>query len=249
MKSRYERWQEATRSVEGFFAPEAAAAWDFLLEMQEERLSGALGEIGVYHGKSAALLALHTGEAEQLYLVDTADRPETGFLRQLVPEQRITTLVSRSSELPALGGQIRHVRKLRWIHIDGEHTGEAVVNDLRLAELALHDEGIICLDDFFSPMYPQITAAAFEFLSTHRHQLTLFLCGHNKGYLCRPMAAPAYLKRIRAAFVSALAARGIRNVTVFRTTTASDMSCFGVGPRWKDYDYYGLDANPADVPV
>lgn len=193
---RYRRWQDLTRSVEGWFFPEAAATWDVLLDLQGTRLCGALGEIGVYHGKSAALLALHLRENEQLYLVDTADRPEIAFLRRLVRPEQITMLVGRSSHLPAMAPSIPHLRQFRWIHIDGEHTGEALVNDLRLASLALHDEGIICLDDFFSHMYPQLTAATFQFLATHPHELTLVLCGQNKGYLCRPAAAPFYLKSI-----------------------------------------------------
>src|SRR5260370_10858474 len=156
---RYQQWLELTSRIEGFFAPEAAAAWDVLVDVQEmHSISGALGEIGVYQGKSAALLALHVGAAEHLYLADLTEYPETQFLHRVLPKERITFLIGRSSKLPAMVGRIQHLGRFRWIHIYGEHTGEAVTNDLRLANFALHERVIICLDDFFNPRYPQLTA-------------------------------------------------------------------------------------------
>ena len=71
----------------------------------------------------------------------------------------------------------------RWIHIDGEHSGPAVRNDLAIAAALIAPGGIICLDDFFTPAYPQITAAVFEFLASCRDELQLFLVGYNKAYL------------------------------------------------------------------
>jgi predicted O-methyltransferase YrrM len=247
---RFRRWQELTKSTNGFFMNEAAAVWDVLLEFQESRMSGALGEIGVYHGKSASLLAQHTREREHLYLADIQEYPEaTRLLERIVPRERVTFLVGRSSRLPSLAARIRHLHDFRWIHVDGEHTGEALVNDLRLASFALHDQGIICLDDFFNPMYPQVTAATFQYLAAHPHELTLVLCGHVKAYLCRPVAAATYQGHIRTALVAELARRGVREVTVFKTTTSADSPCYGIGARWKDYDYYGRDDDPDVLPI
>ncbi len=247
---RFRRWQELTKSTHGFFMNEAAAVWDVLLDFQETRLSGALGEIGVFHGKSASLLALHTRDAEHLYLVDIEEYPEQArLLAPLVPRERVTFLVGRSSRLPSMASRIRHLHDLRWIHIDGEHTGQALVNDLRLASFALHDEGIVCLDDFFNPMYPQVTAAAFQYLAAHPHELTLVLCGHLKAYLCRPVAAATYQGFIRTQLVAELARRGVRDVTVFKTTTSADCSAYGIGARWKEFDYYGRDEDPKVLPI
>src|SRR5512138_497346 len=98
---RFERWTKLTRSVEGFFLDEAAAAWDFLLELQEtDGITGALGEIGVWRGKSAMLLALHARKAEQLYLADICDlRDVRAVLETLVDRRQVTVLEGRSSNL------------------------------------------------------------------------------------------------------------------------------------------------------
>jgi len=247
--NRFQRWHELTAQVDGYFSDEAAATWDVLLDVQETRFLGALGEIGVYHGRSAALLALHTRDQEHLSLVDLDERPDrTRFLRDLLKGNQFFFSVDRSSHLSGMPGP-GGLHRFRWFHIDGDHTGEALVNDLRLASEALQDEGIVCLDDFFSPMYPQLTAATFHYLAAHPHELVLFLCGFNKGYLCRPTAAARYQHVIRSGLITELSKRGISNVTVFKTTSSADMACFGMGPKWKDYDYYGWDADPSELPL
>ena len=105
------------------------------------------------------------------------------------------------------------------------------------------------MDDFFNPAYPQVTAATFQYLLANPFGLTLFLCGHNKGYLCRPTAAQAYLQMIAARLSKDLAARGFRDLTVFKTTQPSDMNCFGVQGRFRNMDYYGLDSDPTKLPL
>ena len=39
-------------------------------------------------------------------------------------------------------------RGFRWIHVDGEHTGQSVINDLEIADHLLSDRGIAVFDDF-----------------------------------------------------------------------------------------------------
>jgi hypothetical protein len=247
----FETWSSRTRLTPGFFLPEAAGAWDVILDFQETSgLPGHLAEIGVWMGKSAALLALHARPDERLVLIDQGFPGQTRELMDsLAPRKSLVYLEQRSSRPVPLPESSTWPRSFRFIHIDGEHTGEAVNNDLRLASLWLSDAGAICLDDFFNPMYPQLTSAVFEFLATHRHELTLFLCGHNKGYLCRPTASHLYLGLVRSRLVKDLAERGIREVTVFKTTQASDLNCFGIAARFKDLDYYGLDEDPGLLPA
>ena len=242
-----DRWNALTATTPGYFMPEAAATWDALLDFQESSgLRGVLGEIGVYYAKSASLLALHVRDEELLLLIDQGFPPEArALLTGLVPPERLRLVQKRSSQIVSLPEATSLARRFRWFHIDGEHTGEAVVNDLDLACRWVDDSGIVCLDDFFNPMYPQVTAAAFHFLARRAYELTLFLCGHNKGYLCRPMAAPRYLAAIATDLVSELARRGVRNITVCKTTAPSDMNCFGVTFRFADRDYYGLDSDPS----
>jgi len=192
---------------------------------------------------------VHRRGDEHVALIDVEFAPQaTELMRTLVAPERLWLVEERSSRLAGTTLNARWARQFRWAHIDGEHTGQALVNDLRLANQWIGDDGIICIDDFFNPMYPQLTQAAIQFLDRHPHELTLLLVGFNKGWVCRPLAARAYQDMIRADLARELAVRGLEDITLFKTTEASDMDCFGMGPRFEDYTYRGPDWDPSRIP-
>jgi len=62
---------ERFSSLPGWFMEESAAIWDCLFEFQiRQQIHGHALEIGVYRGKSAALICLHMAQQEKLLLVD-----------------------------------------------------------------------------------------------------------------------------------------------------------------------------------
>jgi hypothetical protein len=248
----FARWQELASTLPGWFQTEAAAACDILLEWQETKFEtvGHLLEIGLFRAKSASLFAAHARPGEDIYLIENLHHPPTEeLLRQLAPERNFHFIYERSSHvrgLPALAGA---ERRCRWIHIDGEHTGEAMWNDLELAHGWLDDRGIVCVDDFFQPMYPQVTAAVFAFLAQYRHALSLFMVGFSKGFLCRPMAARNFYEPIRSGLIEAMDARGV-SATLTKTTHPTDMSCFGLTHRnLEEGSHIGLDWDKGNLPL
>ena len=56
---------------------------------------------------------------------------------------------------------------IRFLHVDGGHTYDALTYDLRLAKGALHRQGVICLDDVLHPRYPALTVAATDWLKAN----------------------------------------------------------------------------------
>lgn len=134
--------------------------------------------------------------------------------------------------------------QFRWIHIDGEHTGHAVANDLTLANDLLSNEGLMCIDDFFNPAYPQISAATHMWLANHPFELELILCGDNKAYLSRPTYAYKYMEPIRHQLSPELKTRGYTGFTLFKTPPTGDSNCWGIGSRRGDRDHCGPDADP-----
>ena len=125
--------------------------------------------------------------------------------------------------------------------MDGEHSGQSVINDLEITDHLLSDRGMAVFDDFFSPGYPQVTQAVFQFLATQPGHLALVPCGFNKGYLCRPKAAREYLQFVRTSLCSNMAERGCDQVTIWKTTGAGDMNTFGVTDRYLDFNHRGPD--------
>ena len=88
----------------------------------------------------------------------------------------------------------------------------------------------------------------FRFLDATPGRLTLFLCGYNKGYLCRPRAAREYLTFIRYFLLPNMTNRNCGGITICKTTEPADMNTFGsfnatttwtiCGPDWDVRNIY-----------
>ncbi len=105
----------------------------------------------------------------------------------------------------------------------------------------LGERGIIVVDDFFSPSYPQITFAVIDHLRTHPKSLMMFLCGFNKAYLCHPSDGRWLLQYVAEEMAKDLTARGVPPSTLFKTTDPLDLNCFGIGPRGPNDVFRGPD--------
>lgn len=244
------RYRTEFAGIKGNFNEEAAVAWDVLLARQKSMgRTGNLMEIGVLKGLSATLLALHAQPGERLVLVDPALRREAIDAVSAIRTENNVLLRAKSQEIhgrPEIEGLDG---TFRWIHIDGEHSGGAVTNDLGIAERLLAPDGIICLDDFFGPAYPQITAAAFSWLAATGGALRLFLVGFNKGFVCRAEAAPALLAFLRDHLVEAFDRRGYTEINVCKTNEPDDLNCFGILPRMDPVRLKGPDWSPDRIPI
>ena len=242
----FERYMKEFSDLQGWFEPPSIALWDCLFGFQRKlQHNGHLLEIGVWKGRSAALMALHCEPNELCIFVDTkATEDARARISRVTPDTNCIYMQQTSERLlflptiQALGG------KVRWVHIDGEHTSEAVTRDLRTADYVLERGGLVVVDDFFSPGYPQVTKGVFQFLAFQPNCLSLFLCGFNKGYLCRPVAARQYLEQIRASLYDEMSSRGFSQVTIWKTTEPDDMNAFGITERYVDFSYRGLDWDP-----
>jgi predicted O-methyltransferase YrrM len=242
---RFQVMRQIAMSIGGFMDVANVAIWDALLCRQMDgQIQGHLLEIGTYKGRSASILCQHRRPDEKLWIVDFSQFIEEAKVNLAAlgapPEFRRC----KSSDLWRMSefGALR--RTFRWIHVDGEHTGHALANDLGFAAEMLNDQGLICVDDFFNAAYPQITAAVFNWLSNHPSELTLVLCGQNKAYLSRPTFAHAYLEFIRTKLIPELRGRGVATLGLFKTAPTPDFAGWGIAPRYGERDLYGLDENP-----
>jgi len=163
-------------TIPGWFNIDDLAHFTLVLETQTSSgLRGDLLEIGCYHGRSAAVLALHLQPGERLFLADAFDLPlsdpygDTATpekvwqnLAAAVPNlSREHVLIQRaySSEL-TLPSDL----KLRFAHVDGGHDAPTVHTDLTLCAERLMPGGVMVVDDYAHPHYPGVAEAVREFL-------------------------------------------------------------------------------------
>ena len=86
----------------------------------------------------------------------------------------------------------------RMFSVDGGHSTDVALHDLRLANEVLVDGGIIMLDDYFDPKFPGVSEAVCRFFLLHSGEVRvahLFITG-NKLFLETTNYAQLYRKAI-----------------------------------------------------
>ncbi len=84
-----------------------------------------------------------------------------------------------------------HKLEMKCVHIDGEHTEQAVIQDLNFSSKILVEHGFIIVDDFFDRRFPGVTYAIFKLLESL--DLRIFLISEQKAYMCRSKFHQEYL--------------------------------------------------------
>ena len=163
-------------SVRGMSSRFAATICGHLIRRQSELgIKGHIAEIGTFEGRFFIAMALGLAPGEKALGIDMFEWPNSGVLdlfhshcarHGLAGDRYVAIKADIRSLKPAdftgvLGGPIR------FFHIDGDHSREALLADLALAEAVLHPQGMICLDDMLHPGYPLLIVAVHEWLERH----------------------------------------------------------------------------------
>ena len=220
---------EKIDTVPGWFGFHSYVIWRSLLDHQA-RTRGDLFEIGVWKGRSAAVLASYLKADETLYLCDLdVDEPAIRRAFDVVgaAPPRLVTLSGPSSKLPGRLDLRSMHQTVRWMHIDGEHTGTAVYSELELANQIVSLDGLVVVDDFFSPRYPANTTEAVRYLDKNPFHFRLLAVAFNKGYFCRPEALPQHMEFISSKLSDAMLAYQCKT-TIFKTTGSWDTDAVGI---------------------
>jgi hypothetical protein len=158
----------------GYFTYDDIVAFTLILRTQT--ISGVIGdilEIGSYHGRSTVVIGLCVQPGERFIVCDTFERPgEETYPDPPSPEGLRRTLgrlapnlgqvdirPSRSDELDLDGVN------LRFAHIDGGHTFDVALHDLRFTASHLAPHGIIAVDDYQHPDWQDVTRAVDAFVA------------------------------------------------------------------------------------
>ena len=201
------------KTVRGYMGLLDALIIAALLKYQDSaNITGHLCEIGVHHGRVFLMLALARRSGERSLAIDlfvddvtNSGTQHAGRDRALFANaQRLGISLSKdeifktsSLEVKAADILKRTGGNVRFFSVDGCHLHECVENDLRLAEQTLSPEGIIAIDDFFSPWHADVSFATAEFLR-HTDGLVPFAITPYKLHVCPPAVAEKYQTALRA---------------------------------------------------
>lgn len=188
------------KSVKGWLGFPDAQIILSILKFQSETLAlkGACAEIGVHHGKLFIALCLGLRPDEKAYCIDifsdqehNLDRSGHGdldILKRNLSRNGVAPssyVIRQSSSFDVTADEvIQAVGPVRFFSVDGGHWLEIVENDLRIAELALCEGGVIAMDDFHRAEWPDVSAGYFSWYSKKTKDIVPFMIGFNKLYLC-----------------------------------------------------------------
>jgi predicted O-methyltransferase YrrM len=201
-------------SVVGMSSRFAAAICGGLMRIQTELgVSGAVAEIGTFEGRFFIALAHALAAGEKALGIDLFDWPnpqvidrfEANCVRHgVAADRRITWRADSRNMKPEellakLGGG-----RVRFFHIDGDHSRAALTRDLELATAVIGDGGVIVLDDMLHPGYPTLMVAVQEYLVRHPDMVVLCIIDREtivaatKFVLCQAAWFKRYEERLLA---------------------------------------------------
>ncbi len=171
-----------------------------LLEWQKQRnIAGDMLEAGVFRAGTASLLAAHLDQKERLFLIDpyqdaNANRQTIERFAKVNSEQLVFHVVDSIAVNKWRERMLSPaVPLVRFAHIDGEHSYDAVYSDLDLARRYVTGGGLIVLDDIFNMNSACCTHAMFDYLRD-QPLVQLVAMGFRKAYLCESRHIASYRK-------------------------------------------------------
>lgn len=175
------------------------SVWATLLGSQRDAgIGGNLLEIGVWQGHGSGFAAMYRNASEQLIIFDKF-ASEPGFLPNLMQIDAGAADALVFFQGCSIAARKRNrasafVDSVRWAHIDGEHSYEALMSDLDMVSDLMTEDGVIVIDDIFSYASPSLTEAMFTWLRRNEEKYVPFLIVEGKAYLCSPRKLRHYLR-------------------------------------------------------
>jgi hypothetical protein len=175
--------------------------FDIFVQLNEFQMTndieGPLCEIGVHHARTLVLLGLmkrrhervvgidlfESGQAQNLDLSGEGSmQAARRNLAEHAPGVAFDLIAANSFNLTS--DQRNLMQGCRFMHIDGGHFTEIVLNDIALAQSVLGLGGIIVVDDYWHSGFPEVQEAVHRYFWTSVElKAAPFMTGINKIFL------------------------------------------------------------------
>ncbi|WP_241473500.1 class I SAM-dependent methyltransferase [Mycolicibacterium neoaurum] len=174
-------------------------------------IGGPIAEIGVHHGQLfiAMKLLQQPGEASiaiDLFEDQDANIDKSGqgdrdrFLAHLDSwTDRDGLVIHQGDSTQISPGEIAEMSGVRLFSVDGGHTQEIVLSDMRLAEKSLTEGGVVIADDVFNQQWPGVCVGTVHYME-QGGALVPFYIGYNKVLFTQPEHAARYRQALDAAY-------------------------------------------------
>jgi hypothetical protein len=202
------------RFVTGFLEPEILSVLEVLNSAQRANgISGAVAEIGVHHGKLFIGLHLLQRSGEPSVAIDifgdqelNVDGSGHGDLQKFIGNVNLWASMDGvvvhqgdSTQLDPEKLSELADSDIRFFSVDGGHTEEIVLSDMKLAEQTLANGGIVIADDVFNEHWPGVSVGTLRYLDGEAN-LEPFFIGFNKVFFTQRQYCDEYRMLVESAF-------------------------------------------------
>ena len=204
--------------IGGFLNIPSYVAFAVIAKAQRDAgVAGAVGEIGLHHGRSFILAALLAGRSEPLFALDlfeelqelNTDKSGSGSFEALgrnlkgvgLDIKNVSIAKMSSADLPPSYFCDLRMPRFRWFSVDGGHTELLTRLDISTGLCHLADGGVIAVDDVFNNLFTGVTEGIFSALAFNRERLAPFLIITGKLYLTTASHHARYFAAARNFFV------------------------------------------------
>lgn len=207
---------EGYLKVRGMSSRFAAAISCAVMRIQAENgISGHVAEIGTFEGRFFIALAHALQTGERGIGIDHFEWPDPGVIDRFraalaaygPKDDRVVVHKADSRKMtPDALLALAPGKRVRFFHIDGEHTQAHLTSDLKLAYGTLDPRGVLCLDDMLHPGYPTLALTVDAFLRANP-ELRVFcvidredIVAAAKFMICREDQVDFYSEALTRAF-------------------------------------------------
>lgn len=197
--------------VEGWVEPKLFYMVDFLNSININK-KGGIAEIGIHHGRFYLLLNQLTDATDQSYAIDifdnqhlNVDQSGSGSLHAFINNltnydkhggKNTQIIVGDSTDSSLDLNNVIKKASIRFFSIDGGHTPQHTLNDLKIAEQAITNEGIVIVDDILHPCWLGVLEGTLKFLDAFPN-LVPFALGDNKLFMCKLTYKNVYIQHMK----------------------------------------------------
>jgi hypothetical protein len=174
-------------------------------------IGGPIAEIGVHRGQLFIAMKLLQRPGEESIAIDlfadqaaNIDKSGEGDLEDFLQNvdqwsNRDGLVIHEGDSTKIEPGDIPALKDVRLFSVDGGHTEEIVLSDMRLAEKSLADGGVVIADDVFNQQWPGVAVGTIHYLE-QGGALAPFYIGFNKVLFAHPDHADRYRRAVDEAF-------------------------------------------------
>ena len=185
-----------------------------LKQVQEDvgiKIQGGAGEIGVHHGKLfIALALLNSGNkhlcidvfGEQDFNIDRSGKGDRSIFEENLKKHakgeyvKILQEDSMAIDDIMIDNILRECGKFSMFSVDGCHTVEHTLNDILIAEKLVGRGGVIFVDDYYDPFWPEVQEGVNRYYATQAYKFLPLGFAFKKLALVHASSYNLLIKRI-----------------------------------------------------